>query len=164
MPEHKDLTGADLHEPKGAALAGSGTVYVADGLGSGSWGKIGPSNLDTTLPDPNHYALTIVIDDVSTASSVYVGVPFGSTFISAYGVLGAGITVADAIVTFEKNGAVSFGSSMTVAFTGSAAGSTFEYTPTTNTSVDTGQFIRVITDGASTTTAPLTITLILEKT
>jgi hypothetical protein len=37
MPEHKDLTGADLHEPKGVDVASAGQVYLADGLGSGSW-------------------------------------------------------------------------------------------------------------------------------
>lgn len=39
MALHKDLTGADLHEPKGVASASSGQVYVADGAGSGSWGS-----------------------------------------------------------------------------------------------------------------------------
>lgn len=34
---HASLTGADLHEPKGAASAASGTVYVANGSGSGTW-------------------------------------------------------------------------------------------------------------------------------
>jgi hypothetical protein len=34
---HSSLTGADLHEPKGAATATSGQVYVADGAGSGAW-------------------------------------------------------------------------------------------------------------------------------
>lgn len=37
MPNHKDLTGANLHEPKGAATAVSGAVYVANGSGSGAW-------------------------------------------------------------------------------------------------------------------------------
>lgn len=37
MALHKDLTGADLHEPKGVSTASSGQVYVADGSGSGSW-------------------------------------------------------------------------------------------------------------------------------
>jgi microcystin-dependent protein len=37
MTAHKDMTGADLHEPKGVADATSGQVYVADGSGSGSW-------------------------------------------------------------------------------------------------------------------------------
>lgn len=37
MPAHKNLTGVDLHEPKGVASATSGSVYVADGVGSGVW-------------------------------------------------------------------------------------------------------------------------------
>lgn len=37
MAVHRNLTGADLHEPKGADTALSGQVYVADGAGSGSW-------------------------------------------------------------------------------------------------------------------------------
>lgn len=37
MPEHKDLTGANLHEPKGADSASEGQIYIADGLGSGVW-------------------------------------------------------------------------------------------------------------------------------
>jgi len=34
---HKNLTGADLHEPKGADTALAGRVYVSNGAGSGSW-------------------------------------------------------------------------------------------------------------------------------
>ncbi len=34
---HSTLTGANLHEPKGVASATAGTIYVADGAGSGSW-------------------------------------------------------------------------------------------------------------------------------
>lgn len=34
---HRNLTGADLHEPKGADTALSGQVYVSNGAGSGSW-------------------------------------------------------------------------------------------------------------------------------
>ena len=37
MPIHSSLTGSQLHEPKGVAAAAGGTVYVADGAGSGSW-------------------------------------------------------------------------------------------------------------------------------
>lgn len=37
MPEHNALTGSQLHEPKGADSAASGTVYVSDGAGSGTW-------------------------------------------------------------------------------------------------------------------------------
>jgi hypothetical protein len=34
---HKNLSGADLHEPKGIGGAAAGTVYVANGAGSGVW-------------------------------------------------------------------------------------------------------------------------------
>ena len=35
--EHHLLTGAFIHEPKGADTADDGKFYVADGLGSGTW-------------------------------------------------------------------------------------------------------------------------------
>ena len=36
--QHSALTGAELHEPKGADSASTGEVYVSDGSGSGAWG------------------------------------------------------------------------------------------------------------------------------
>lgn len=38
---HNQLTGADLHEPKGVATATVGQVYIADGAGSGDWTDLG---------------------------------------------------------------------------------------------------------------------------
>lgn len=37
MVIHSNLTGTDLHEPKGIASATATQVYVSDGVGSGSW-------------------------------------------------------------------------------------------------------------------------------
>ena len=37
MAEHNTLTGASLHEPKGASTATVGQIYVATGTGSGVW-------------------------------------------------------------------------------------------------------------------------------
>lgn len=37
MPEHKDITDPNIHEPKGIDTASSGQIFVADGVGSGSW-------------------------------------------------------------------------------------------------------------------------------
>lgn len=37
MAEHRNLTGASLHEPKGAENAALDTVYTSDGAGSGAW-------------------------------------------------------------------------------------------------------------------------------
>lgn len=39
--QHSDLTAdADIHEPKGTAAAANGTVYVADGSGSGAYSTL----------------------------------------------------------------------------------------------------------------------------
>lgn len=43
MPEHKDLTGADLHEAKGADTALAGQLLVADGAGGAQWKHTGES-------------------------------------------------------------------------------------------------------------------------
>lgn len=50
--QHSALTGADLHEPKGAAGASANTVYVATGAGSGTWKKVVPGDsVDATGVD-----------------------------------------------------------------------------------------------------------------
>lgn len=40
--QHKDITDANLHEPKGVVAAAAGEVYIADGAGSGAWGFVKP--------------------------------------------------------------------------------------------------------------------------
>lgn len=54
MPAHSGLTASDLHEPKGVATAVAGTVYAANGSGSGAW------------TDPN----TLITSSVFTAGDV----------------------------------------------------------------------------------------------
>lgn len=40
MAIHAQLTGAELHEPKGVASASEGQIYISDGAGSGRWETI----------------------------------------------------------------------------------------------------------------------------
>ena len=49
MVEHVDIADGERHEPKGAAAANSGEVYVSDGAASGSWSK--PAAANTTFAD-----------------------------------------------------------------------------------------------------------------
>ena len=42
---HKTLPDSELHEPKGVAGAAQGSVYKANGTGSGNWQKIDPTML-----------------------------------------------------------------------------------------------------------------------
>lgn len=45
---HKDLTGTDLHEMKGASSATSGQVPISDGAGTTPFGKLTHTSLQTT--------------------------------------------------------------------------------------------------------------------
>lgn len=48
---HSVLAGVEIHEPKGTDTAALGTVYVADGAGSGSWSSIATSSLTGMIAD-----------------------------------------------------------------------------------------------------------------
>lgn len=164
MPLHKDLTGSDLHEPKGAAGAAANTLYVFDGSGSGSVQKITEDSLDlTSVESPNIYRLTGVIPDVSTASSILIPIPETSEFLSARVVLGAAITTADAVISFVRDDGSSFGSNVTVLQSGSAEGTGFDFSATLNQIVTGPGYIKVSTDGGSTGTVPLYVTVKLSR-
>lgn len=45
---HKNLTTTQLHEPKGAAAASDGEVYIADGAASGAWTSLAAEISGTT--------------------------------------------------------------------------------------------------------------------
>lgn len=60
---HSTLTDPYLHEPKGIAAASSGSVYIADGAGSGDWTKQhshinGYIDFDPTTPAYQHSVTT----------------------------------------------------------------------------------------------------------
>lgn len=152
--EHKDITGSDVHEPKGADTAASGEVYVADGAGSGSWE---PNTLGSK------YALTARFEDISTASSIYTVAPFAGNITAIYVVLNGAITTADSNVTVEIAGVPVVGLVITVAYSGSAAGSVFSDTSiTSSNSVTAGQAIEIITDGASSTAMSAQVILVID--
>lgn len=73
---HSTLTDPYLHEPKGVASAGAGTVYVANGSGSGSWVEktrfIGAYvGFDATTPAYAHSVTTsdTILDPTFTVAS-----------------------------------------------------------------------------------------------
>ena len=76
--EHSELPDNLLHEPKGASTAAAGTVYIADGAGSGSFKKLPTTSLNITVPSvaaAAHSAVTGTIDlDGSTLSQSADGI------------------------------------------------------------------------------------------
>lgn len=87
--EHNELPDELLHEPKGASTAVAGTVYVADGAGSGSFQKlpttslnispvsiqdITPSTIDSTISLSGD-TLSQAADGTLTDIQAFVGIP-----------------------------------------------------------------------------------------
>lgn len=79
MPiEHKNITNADLHEPLDVNTAAVGTVYIADGVGSGDWQLANPhggwryANIGTgtTFTTPTAYTLMNVVGVTTHLSDV----------------------------------------------------------------------------------------------
>lgn len=152
--QHKDLTGADVHEPKGIETATLNQVYKADGAGSGSWVApfVGINNL-------NLFQRDLRIDDVSTPNSrAYLYVPYNSVLTKVTGILHGPITVANAVISLYRDG-ILLGQTVTIPFAGSGAGvkTTVPLSPTY--SFTSGQLLELRSDGASTDVAPLNLSL-----
>lgn len=152
--EHKDITGVNVHEPKGVETATNGYVYKADGAGSGSWQSplVGINNL-------NIFHRDLVIDDISTANSrAYLYVPYNSVLTRVVGILQGPITVANAVVSLYRDG-ILLGQTLTIPFAGSGAGvktilnlsPTYAFTP--------GQTLELRSDGGSTDAVVLNVSL-----
>lgn len=162
--QHSALTSTDLHECKGADAASAGTVRVSDGAGSGTWKKLTTSEIDAaSIFSINERLVTVNFPDISTASSIYVPIPFGCTLTGAYSSLGAAITTANATITFKDNGGNTAGT-ITVTQSGSAPGDVDSAIFSINNTFTQGQKLTIETNGASDTTANLTIILVFTRT
>lgn len=147
---HSTLTGAELHEPKGVAAAASGQVYLADGAGSGTW---------TSLNNTNKVYVTYTIDDISTAASHWVVPGIAGDISAIKTVLHGSLNTSDAGLTFEVGGIVITGSGITITQSGSAAGDVDTSTPTALNTITVNQPVEIISNGASTNTVKVTVTL-----
>ncbi len=154
MALHKDLTGAELHEPKGAATAASGSVYIANGSGSGAWvGRLsGIFNL-------NLYRMSGLINDVSTPNArAFIYVPVASQMTELAAILEGPLTVADSVLSIYVNG-VLFADSLTLVQTGSSAGQLHRTNINTANSVAGGSVVEIRSNGASDSVAAANVHL-----
>jgi hypothetical protein len=60
--EHSQIPSEHCHEPKGAIEAAAGTVYVADGAGSGEFKKLPLSSIDTHTQNITNISITEITD------------------------------------------------------------------------------------------------------
>jgi hypothetical protein len=148
--QHVDITDPQVHEPKGASTATVDAVYLSDGAGSGAW----------EYPD---YTLEVDVENISVAGSAWVVAPYAGNIIKMYSVIDGSITVANNTVTLEIAGVAVTNGTLTIAFSGSAAGIIDECTPTALNAVTAGQAIEIVY-GGSTTSRKARFTLVIKRT
>lgn len=79
---HKDLTDPQLHEPKGASTAPSGSTLFADGVGGTLWKSIEISDLDFTAETVTE-APESTVTDASTMSTAGMSATTDGTIADA---------------------------------------------------------------------------------
>lgn len=146
---HSSLTGADLHEPKGVATANSEDVYVANGSGSGAWKG------QTLL-------LNKKMTDISSSFDRYIPLPVACKVIHITTALSAAISGSDLVLTI-KNAAGSSMGTITVAQSGSAAGTIDTLTPSSNNTFAVNTALEIEGNGGPSSHVDLDVAILLER-
>jgi hypothetical protein len=124
---HASLTGSNLHEPKGVASATAGTVYIADGAGSGAWSsstsiatgmiadfvtplpptgwlELDGSAISTTTFSTLYTAMTIQQAGArGSGSAIITGLSSTTHMRAGYYVFGTGIASGTKILTVDSS-------------------------------------------------------------
>ncbi len=114
------------------------------------------------VPPVQNRFVTVKLADVSTAGQVFVAPGFNGRIRKITTALGAAISTADAGLTAKIGGVAVTGGAITIAQSGSAAGDLDFCLPTGANNFTDAQTIEIETDGASSTTAEVVITMELE--
>lgn len=111
-----------------------------------------------------HEEYVVTMADISTASSVFFSPGFRGKIVAAFVTIQNAITGSDSALSGKINGTAITGFTGTAAVSGSAAGTVFTMgTPTAANVVAAGDTVELITDGASSTTAIATWTVVLHR-
>lgn len=159
MVEHADLTGADIHEPKGADSAAVDTLYIADGAGSGSWAKVGSDQIDdTTILNINKFSLSVYMDDIGTSGSIYVPLGVDCVLTKVTCAIQDAIAGSNTVLTVANYAGTTIGT-ITIAFSGSAAGDIDTLSAASNNDFLANTFLKISSDGATSSTVGARLTL-----
>ena len=130
---------------------------------SGSTLSLAGTAISSSAAELNSYGLTTCIADVSTAQSDWVIAPHAGDITSIWTVIDGALADVDAIITLELANTLVTGSSTTIAFSGSAAGDIDTGTGSAANTVAAGGAIEVITNGGSTNTVEVCVTMLIER-
>jgi hypothetical protein len=110
-------------------------------------------------PRSDAVVITAYLADVSTASQIYVCPGFAGKIVRCTTALNNAITGADAAVTLKIGGTAVTNGAITITQSGSASGDIDECLPTALNTFTASQAVEIETDGASSTTAAVMVTL-----
>jgi hypothetical protein len=112
----------------------------------------------------DYYTLELEVPDLSTENSAgYVAVPIDGYVVKAYSVLAGAVTVGNATITLSDGTTNMTNGVITVAYSGSAAGTVDSCTPTANNEVSAGDIVKAISNGGSTDACLVRIVLVIKK-
>lgn len=146
--EHKNIVEAQLHELKGASTGKIYQVPVSNGSGSTAF------KYQTAI-------LNVRIDDVSTAKSIWVVSPIAGEIEKMYSVIDGAIATADAVMSLKIATVTVTGSTLTIAYSGSAAGDVDNCTPSALKTIAAGANIEIVNVGDSVNTIPAWLTIVI---
>lgn len=115
-------------------------------------------------PDLNRRFMTVYMADVSTMGQIYVVPGFRGKIKAIHTVMNGTITGTDAIITPKIEGTAVTNGAVTLAVSGAAAGVKDSSVPTAANTFTATDAIELETDGGSTGTVEVMITLELEAT
>lgn len=116
----------------------------------------------TELHEPSSYMITSLLDDISTASTIYVPIPYAGTVAKVITVIAGAFSTANDTIDVKNSAGSSMGT-LTITQSGSAAGDVDTLAPSTNNTVTADDFITVETNGASTDTTKLWFTVVIDR-
>jgi len=99
------------------------------------------------------------IADISTAGQIYIVSPVAGTVSKIYSVINGAIATSNSVLTPKIAGTAITNGAITVAFSGSAAGDVDSSTPTAANTITAGAAIEIETDGASSNTVEVVLTI-----
>jgi hypothetical protein len=107
--------------------------------------------------------LNAVMPDLSTSDTVYIPCPWRGRIVRWYSSIDNAITTADGSVSLTIGGTAVTGSTITVAFTGSAVGDVDSAIPTGANYVNEGDYIGIVSTGACDTTCITHFAIVIER-
>jgi hypothetical protein len=164
MAIHKDLTNSELHEAKNIANA---STSDAGKILTPSASTAGTSEL-RYLNEPEVKQkvcyITAHFPDVANKSDIFIPMSFAGTVTGVKTIIDGAIGTADTVLTCKVGSTAMTNGTITIAYSGSAAGDVDSCTPTALNTFGASDYLRVTSDTAGSGTVNATVLFTISRT